>query len=308
MLRRTWCIGGMVALVLALSALKSAARPPEGLATLRDGFESPRPSWRQEEADLTVRLLEHERSDKSRHGGERSERFHFLAQGPGSAIYYSLPLPKIPIVEEQEVSLYVRSNQPGVQLLARVVLPGDTDPDTGQPAFVLVAGTIAQEADHWSRLELSDLRHGVEEQARLLRVKTGRKMPAQGAYLERLVVNLYGGPGETEVFLDDLTISPVPDSAILAEAAGGAVAAPKPDETPSPPPVPAATPAAPATSAPVKLQAGGRILAGARLVSDDPVRARRRSGGRAAVWVRCGGRRSRAGAGQAAGVDRAVCS
>src|SRR5512144_1512964 len=105
MLRRRCGVGGMVMMMVAAAALPSTAGPPEALATLREGFESPRPSWRQEEADLTVRLLEHERSDKARHGGQRAERFHFLAQGSGSAVYYSLPVPKIPVVDEQEISL-----------------------------------------------------------------------------------------------------------------------------------------------------------------------------------------------------------
>ena len=37
-------------------------------------------------------------------------------------------------------------------------------------------------------------------------------MPLDGAYLECVVVNLMGGVGETEVFLDDLAISPVPQA------------------------------------------------------------------------------------------------
>ncbi len=41
-------------------------------------------------------------------------------------------------------------------------------------------------------------------------------MSLKGAYLERLVVNLMGGPGASEVFLDDLSITPVPAD-IVAE-------------------------------------------------------------------------------------------
>ena len=37
-------------------------------------------------------------------------------------------------------------------------------------------------------------------------------MKLEGAYLERIVVNLLGGPGESQVFLDDLEIEPVPPS------------------------------------------------------------------------------------------------
>ena len=226
MSRRLWRAG----LLVLIPALVSA-RPPSSTETYRDGFEGDRPSWRQEEADLTVRLKTHERSELARHEGTHSERFVFTTEGSGSSLYYSLPLPKIPLAPEMEVALYARANQPGVQLLVRVVLPADRDPDTGLPSFLLVPGTIADNADRWERLELVELSRAAESQARILRVRSGRKVSLEGAYLDRLVVNLYGGPGETEVFLDDLSITPVP-----AEIAQGD--APEVTTPPVPDPVP----------------------------------------------------------------------
>ncbi len=52
----------------------------------------------------------------------------------------------------------------------------------------------------------------IERQARVLRASTRRPVKLDGAYLERVVVNLLGGPGESEIFLDDLEIKPVPRS------------------------------------------------------------------------------------------------
>lgn len=223
-------LGGMLALAAAASAQEGSGAPPlpetpprassapraGAMASMREGFETDRPEWRQEDTDVTFRLLEHDRTGRARHDGQKSERFQFQAEGPGSAIYYSLPLPKVPVVPDLEVSLYSRSNLSGVQLLVRVVLPADVDPDTAQPSFLLVPGTISRDADRWERLEIPELSKAIEAQARIRRVQTGRKVSLEGAYLERLVVNLYGGPGETEVFLDDLTVTPVPEAIIAA--------------------------------------------------------------------------------------------
>jgi hypothetical protein len=253
------------------------APPVRAMASLRDGFESDRPEWRQEEPDVTFRLLDHDRTGRARREGQRSERFRFQAEGTGSAIYYSLPLPKVPLVPDLEVSLYARSNQAGVQLLARVVLPADVDPDTARPSYLLVPGTIANDADRWERLELPDLARAVEEQARIRRVQTGRRVSLEGAYVERLVVNLYGGPGETEVFLDDLTVTPVPES-VVAERHGlepPAVAdaaamdrAPDPavplPELPDVAPAPGAADSERLGDAAVTLEAGGRLMKGGR--------------------------------------------
>jgi hypothetical protein len=181
----------------------------DGLAFLRDGFEGPKASWRREQTDTQVQLLAHERSDRFAHDGGMAERFQFVA-GVGSGVYFSYPLPKVPLTKEVVASVQVRSINPGPQLLVRVVLPADVNPDTGQPSFVTVAGTIASTPDRWQKLELSDLLAGVEEQARVMRLRDGRTVNLQGAYLERLVLNLYGGAGEAEVFVDDLVVGPVP--------------------------------------------------------------------------------------------------
>lgn len=241
---------GPLAAAIAFAPLLGAGPP---LTTFREGFDSPRPTWRQEHSDLTVRLIEHDRFDGAKHGGERAERLHFVAQGPGSAIYYSLAVPRAPVRLEPEIGLYVRSNQPGAQLLVRVILPADIDPDTGQPAFVLVAGTIAQEVDRWERLNVADLPRAVEEQARLLRIRSRRPVDVSGAYLDRLVINVYGGPGETEVLLDDLSIAPVPEG--LTEPA------PSAPEGPLPSPLAAndATKPIDKNGSRVRIEAGGRL-------------------------------------------------
>lgn len=211
-------------------------------ATLRDGFEGPKSAWRQEETDTTVDLLAHDRTDRARRGGTRSEHFKFVAK-PGSTLFYSYKMPNLPIGPELGASVYVRSNQSGLQLLGRVVLPADKDPETGETSFVTIQGSTSDMPDRWQKLTLNDLPGAVERQARILRSGPGeRAVKLDGAYLERLVLNLYGGPGEAEVFVDDLTVSPVPASAIAANRGADAPAA------------------APALKAPARVGAsGGRL-------------------------------------------------
>ncbi len=203
-----------VLMALSVATLRGEDESPE---TFHDGFETPQAVWSREVTDAKVQLLAHDRSNRARHEGLGSERFQFEA-GTGSAFYYSYALPHIVVTDPLQVGLYVRSNRVGVQLLGRVVLPADTDPDTGEPSFVLIPGTIYDAADRWQRLELVDLRPSIERQARVLRAASSRPVSLEGAYLDRLVVNLFGGPGKTEVFLDDLTIKPV-SAKTLAERA-----------------------------------------------------------------------------------------
>jgi hypothetical protein len=198
--------GSLLGLLVFSSAGEDQKASPSGV--LRDGFETPEPVWQREYTDTTVKLQSQERSERAAHGGRLSERFQFEA-GNGSQFFVSYATPKIPVSDDLSVSLYVRSNRSGVRIFARVVLPADIDPDTKAPSYVLVPGTMFSQTDRWERLELVQMMPTIERQARVLRSSTRRKVPLEGAYLERVVVNLLGAPGQAEVFLDDLEIRPV---------------------------------------------------------------------------------------------------
>jgi hypothetical protein len=182
---------------------------------LRESFETAEPAWQREYTDTTVKLLAQDRSQRAAHDGQLSERFQFEA-GPGGQFFVSYATPKVPVSDDLNVSLYVRSNRAGVQLFGRVVLPSDVDPETRAPSFLLVPGTIFDEPDRWQRLELAHMLPAIEQKARVLRVLTRRPVRLDGAYVERVVVNLLGGPGSSEVFLDQLQIEPVPQDVLAA--------------------------------------------------------------------------------------------
>lgn len=201
--------------------------------TLRDGFESATTVLIQEEAEATVRLEVHDRSSQAAHEGKQSERVRFAA-GRGTGFYFSYPLPRIEITDALRISLYLKSNHAGMQLSVRVILPGDRDPDTGQPSFVMINGPSYDSTNRWQRLELAELSLALERQVRILRNATRRPIPLERAYIERLVLNVYGGEGDTEVFVDDLTIAPVAPSVLTAARSSQPVTAPRPTPSDAP--------------------------------------------------------------------------
>ncbi len=209
-----------IALVFSLllpALVQDEGAPAERGQVLKEGFEFPKTSWRREETDATVTIESHDRSTRAAHEGRTSERFVFDS-GPGSALYFSMMVPRIPIESDPSASLYVRSNRVGVQVFGRVVLPADLDPDTGLPSFLLVPGESVTVSDRWQKLELGDVRAELDRQARVRRIGTKREVSLDGAYLEKLVLNLYGGAGATEVFVDELTLGPIPGDDAQAEA------------------------------------------------------------------------------------------
>ena len=216
-------LAGLATLAVSAAVLRAADDPAR---MIRDGFETPATVWEQEQTDAVINLFAHDRSQRAAHDGRLSEHFQFAA-GPGSSFFYSYRLPKVPVTDDLRVSLFVRANRAGVRIYGRVILPADTDPETGQPSFVLVPGTIYDNVDRWQRIELAGMPPSIESQARVIRATTRRPVRLEGAYLERIVVNLYCGAGETEVFLDELSVAPVPAEVVAAQARPDAVGRPR---------------------------------------------------------------------------------
>src|SRR5437588_854890 len=119
-------LGLVSACLLTAVGLASTARGQgavdEPSSVIRDGFETPRTAWRQEQTTATVKIFAHERTNRAAHEGVLSEGFQFEA-GIGGGLYYSYALPHIPVTDDLKVGLYLRSNRSGAQVLGRVVLP-----------------------------------------------------------------------------------------------------------------------------------------------------------------------------------------
>ena len=184
------------------------AAPGVGVAqlVLRDGFEGPQPSWRIVQADTHYRLQLHRRSTQQPRQGQWCEEFQLTA-GNGTLIHAALDLAPARVIEELVPALWLRANRQGLQLLAVVRLPRTPDPQTGRPALVVLPGESYQTPGRWQQLHVRNLPLLLQRQARLLRLQWKRDVDVREAQLVQLRVNIYGGPGTTHLWLDDLTVA-----------------------------------------------------------------------------------------------------
>lgn len=255
------CIYAVLGLLVSTSALR-ADEGDDGPQVLRDGFEAARPSWTEEGTDATFVLRTHDRTAELAHEGRFCERFIFEA-GHGSGIHYRYDLPPSALSPDLKATLYVRSNRPGVQLFARVLLPEAIDPETGKPTPLLIAGSSLSKPNHWERLEIQGILLGVERQSWVLRQGTGRPISLEGAYLDSLVINLYAGAGDTEVELDELTVGPLtprPETRPEPDPETGRVTRPASTAGPSQPEPPERPSSSEEPSASSRVRVAGSIL------------------------------------------------
>ncbi len=202
---------GLVAVTVCLVGILLAPAPTE--AAYWESFEGPLASWQIAEGDVRYRIVRHERVATPVHSGAWSETIAIEAGG-GSHLHATHDIPRVALIDELEIGLWVHADRPGMQIMARVVLPRSIDPRTGQPVALTLHGTIYQTAGRWQRLQLKNLTENLSAQVRIARSDNAHRasdhqitFDESEAYLDQVRLNVYGGQGTTSVSIDDLEMN-----------------------------------------------------------------------------------------------------
>jgi hypothetical protein len=199
-------------LAWAAAAVLSFANWASAQQIHRYGFEGRNPVWIKGSADANFQEILHETTDLTARTGQRSEHLQLNAD-QGSFIYYLYPTQRAPLTEDLSLRVWIRSSRPGLQLLGRLVLPMERNPKKpDEPLTTLLRGDQYQNVSRWQPLELRQPVKIAREQQQLLRLEMKRDVNFSGAYIDRIYLNVYGGPGKNEVWIDDLEIGPVDEA------------------------------------------------------------------------------------------------
>ena len=189
---------------LSVAALLAGSRCT--LAAVRDPFEGPDVSLFDDGGDAHYRIEAHARVSHGAHSGQWCE--HVTVSGSnGTYIHMAHTLAPARVIGELVPTVWVKSDRPGLQLIVRVVLPRSIDPRSGRPLTTLVRGTSYAKVDAWEQLRLDNLVPQLKSQVRVLRAEIGRNVDEREAYVDRILINVYGGPGLTNVNIDDLEVA-----------------------------------------------------------------------------------------------------
>lgn len=176
----------------------------------RNGFETRAAVWLKGSADAPFQEKAHDITEETAHTGQFAEHLLLDVAGQGNFIYYYYPTGRAAISDELSVSLWLKGNRPGTQLVARLVLPHERNPNNlDEPLTTLVRGDAYQMVGRWQRVELRRPVKLAQEQQQLMRAELARDVNFADAYIDRLMLNVYGGPGTTEIWIDDLEIGPL---------------------------------------------------------------------------------------------------
>ena len=208
--------------VLRLLGLIAAAALVHGLASAqqihRNGFEALRPGWVKGGFDAPNEEKAHAITDQTAHDGRRSEYISLEAK-PGTFIHYQYTTGKALVGEELGASVWLKANRPGIQLIARVVLPNERDPNNLENRVTTyLRGDTYQKVGQWQALAIGRPVLLAKQQQQLLQAQLKRSVNFDGAYVDALLLNVYAGPGPVEVWVDDLEIGPLSPDATFQPA------------------------------------------------------------------------------------------
>ena len=145
----------------------------------------------------------------------RCEHIRFSAAN-GSTVYLRHEAPVARLIAELQTSVWVKSDRPGLQLFVRVVLPRSRDPRGGGPLSTLLPGSGYTQVGSWQQLRVDNVPQLIDRQTRVLRTQYGPNVDPREAYVDQVVLNVYGGVGTTNVWIDDLEIIGATGAAAVA--------------------------------------------------------------------------------------------
>ena len=210
---------GLIGLT-ALAAAGVGVAQPNGL--FREGFEGRDPLWVRGPANVPYKEEAHIVTEQFKRGDKSSELIQIQAEAAGKelnpAIQYTLPVPNAPVTDDLTVRLWVRSNRPNVRVGVRVVLPRMRNPtNLNEPmTTTLVGEAFTMGGGYWQSLEVRRPVKLLKEEQQRMRTQMLTDVNVADAYVDRLILNVYAGPGLTQVWTDDAEIGPVEESTTKA--------------------------------------------------------------------------------------------
>ncbi|GIW90501.1 MAG: hypothetical protein KatS3mg109_0933 [Pirellulaceae bacterium] len=186
-------------------------------ADVYEPFESPQTSWRLIDYDCpAMRVVKHERRFHEARAGNGCEYLEVVAD-LGTYVRMGSAIPRAAAIDELSINVWVRSSRPGIQLLARAVLPKSTRKVDGKPVTTWLRGDVYEQVGEWQLLSLTGVAHQLRRQEASLRFEHGSHLTLTGAYVDLVGLNVYGGPGRTQVWIDELRVTGAVALSVAAE-------------------------------------------------------------------------------------------
>jgi len=190
----------VVAMACSLCSVNDAS------AQLIDSLDAYPPRWSLHESDCDAKVAEqgHE-NDPSAEGGVCEAITLVMGHGTQAILVY--PIEPVRPIDELSAMVSVKGLNTGIQIGFRVRFPYLIDPETRRPASVNIFGSQYRRVGEFQRLGVSSITAPLRLKIIALRNEYGIQADVSSPYVDAVVVNAYGKPGNATLRLDDLRVN-----------------------------------------------------------------------------------------------------
>ncbi|MCM2375017.1 hypothetical protein NB063_30715 [Rhodopirellula sp. ICT_H3.1] len=187
-----------------------------------DPLDAYPPRWSLDENDCDARITEQGHANDAGAEGGRCETVTMLmSHGTKAVLVY--PIEPVRPIDALTATISVKGLSRGIRIGFRVRFPYLIDPQTKRPAALLVYGSSYDHIGEFQRLGVSDIDRDLKLKRVALRNQFGARADVSSPYVDAVVMNAYGGPGNHTLRLDLLKIEamvPLIDDLAAAHASG----------------------------------------------------------------------------------------
>jgi len=172
---------------------------------LIDPLDAYPPRWSLDENDCDARVSEQGHAADAGAEGGRCETVTMLtSHGTQAVLVY--PIEPVRPIDALRATVSVKGLSRGIRIGLRVRFPYLIDPLTKRPASLLVFGSAYEHIGEFQRLGVSDIDRALKLKRVALRNQFGPQADVSSPYVDAVVINAYGGPGNHTLRMDLLKI------------------------------------------------------------------------------------------------------
>lgn len=175
------------------------------LGQLIDPLDAYPPRWSLGESDCDAQVSEQGHVHDAGAEGGRCETITMLT-GHGTKAVLVYPIEPLRPIDALAAKISVKGLARGIQIGFRVRFPYLIDPQTKRPAALCIYGSSYERIGEFQRLGVSDISRVLKLKRVALRKEFGIQADVSSPYVDAVVVNAYGGPGNHTLRLDALQI------------------------------------------------------------------------------------------------------
>ena len=180
-------------------------------------FNGPEKSWQLLSTATPAQILSQECLRGGVHDNSGFERI-IVAAPAGESALLVCAIPRVAVLDELQIRLWVNASRPDVQLAAaRGVAAFARTCNTARRRPQSSADPIYNRPGQWQELNIAEVPRLLADQVRVMRVMPGASIDPHEAFIDAIVLFIAGNPSGTEVGTDDLQV----DGVLLSATADG---------------------------------------------------------------------------------------